>query len=114
MAYHREIPRDLFNEANLLKCYGQIAIALETAQVLNAELVHLGGAFDVAHDPADNSLSLANVKLMVNSAPVELFRPSNSRYPWPLYLREQDGEELEVFNDDGQFSHEMLAFLRRQ
>jgi hypothetical protein len=114
MTYHREIPRDLFNEGSLLKCYGQIFIALETAQVLDVELEHDGMPFDVVHDAGDNSLSLANVKLMVRGKSVELFRPSNSRYAWPLYVREEDGEELEMFNEDGSFSKEMLDFLRRK
>jgi hypothetical protein len=113
MTYRREIPRDLFNESNLLKCYGQLTIALETAQVPDIELVHHGETFDVAHDPADNSLSLANVHLMVRGSPAQLFRPSNSRYPWPLYLRDENEEELEVFTDEGTFTQEMLEFLRR-
>lgn len=29
MSYFRVIPRDLFNEASLLKCYGRLAILLD-------------------------------------------------------------------------------------
>lgn len=114
MPYRREIPRDLFNESNLLKCYGQVYIGLETAQVLDVQLEYDGKPFNIVHDDADNTLSIGNVKLIVRGKPVELFRASNSRYPWPLYVREEDGEEFEVFDDDGTFSKEMLAFLRRK
>lgn len=112
MAYRREIPRDLFNEANLLKCYGDIYINLETAGVRDVALVGDGAAFDVQQDPGSGDLYLANVKLMVRGKAYRPSRPSNSRRAWPLYILDDDGEDIEVFADDGSFSSEMLAFLR--
>ncbi len=38
MTYKRVIPRDLFNEANLLKCYGALWIALDNARGHTAKL----------------------------------------------------------------------------
>lgn len=44
MTYQREIPRDLFNEANLLKCLGQISL--------------------IAHDRPDGELSAVTLTLL--------------------------------------------------
>lgn len=114
MAYVRVIPRDLFNEANLLKCYGQIYINLETAGLPNVELVHDGKAFDIQQDAADGSIHVSNVKLMVRGDLCRLFRPLNSRGTWPLYFLDGDEDELEVFAEDGTFSREIADFLQGQ
>lgn len=111
MTFPLEIPRDLFNDANLLKCYGQVFINLETAQAPDAELIHDGKPFFIVRELGDGSTWVANVKLKVRGTAYHVFRPSNSRYPWPLYLRDQDGDEVEIFADDGSFTEEMLKFI---
>lgn len=113
MAYIRIIPRDLFNEANLLKCYGQIYINLETSctphVVLEPEAVH--EPFDVVQDEDSGNLSIANVQLMVNGMAQRLYRPMNSRQPWPLYTLNQAGDEISVFDDTGKFTQELLDYF---
>jgi hypothetical protein len=111
MSYLRVIPRDLFNEASLLKCYGRIYINLETANVPGVELEHDHEAFDVQQDPADGSIYVANVKLVVRGKVCRLRRPINSREAWPLYLVDDEDGDMEVFNEDGMFTQEMLDFL---
>lgn len=118
MTYKRVIPRDLFNEANLLKCYGQLALALEPYQI---ELKHDGGPFEVLQDSSDGSLTLwPSVSLIVGDSNVRLYRPLNSRDPWPLYAEGEDGTEWPVFDDDGRlesgFRREVLkrTVLRSQ
>lgn len=112
MSYVRVIPRDLFNEANLLKCYGRIYINLEVLNFPEVSLVHAGDAFDIRQDESSGDLYVENVRLMVRGEPCRLQRRLNSRQPWPLYLIEEDDEEWPVFNDDGSFSDEMMALLR--
>lgn len=112
MSYLRVIPRDLFNEANLLKCYGRIYINLELENLPDVELEHNNGAFDVRQDPGDGSLYLANVKLVVRGTVCRLRRPLNSRDGWPLYLVDDEDGDMEVFNEDGSFTQGMLDFLR--
>lgn len=112
MSYQRVIPRDLFNEANLLKCYGRIYINLETSGLRGVELEGDGEAFDVQQDPGSGSLSIANVVLRVNEKPYTLFRPLNSREAWPLRLVDENETEIAVFAPDGSFSQEMTAFLK--
>jgi hypothetical protein len=112
MSYIRVIPRDLFNEANLLKCYGKIYINLETANLPGVELEHDGEPFDVQQDESSGSIFVANVVLRVRGKPCPLHRPLNSREAWPLYFTDENGEELEVFEEDGSFTDEMFDFLR--
>ena len=115
MTYSRVIPRDLFNEANLLKCYGQLYLKLEQLNLPNVELEHEreNECFEVVQDQQDGSLWIANVLLRVRGLTFILFRPLNSREPWPLYLL-LDGEEIAVFTDSGEFTPEMLNFLKGQ
>lgn len=116
MSYQRVIPRDLFNEANLLKCYGQMWLNLER---LNLSSVSLdedddGSAFDVLQSDDDGSTWIQNLTLTVRDQIVSLFRPLNSREAFPLMLRlcnHIDTVEISVFNDDGSFTADMVAFL---
>ena len=112
MSYKRVIPRDLFNEASLLKCYGRIFINLETAKLSDVHLEHTGNTFDVEQDPGSGDIHLANIHLMVRGKPCRLYRTLNSRHPWPLYAVDENEEDIPVFDDDGSFSPEMTAFLR--
>lgn len=111
MSHTLVIPRDLFNEANLLKCYGRIYLNLETADQPDVELEHDGEAFDVQEDFGSGGLFLANVKLKVRGSTCHLFRPLNSREDWPLYFLDDIEEEIAVFAKDGSFSSEMLNFF---
>jgi len=112
--YKRVIPRDLFNEASLLKCYGRIFINLETAGLSGIELEHDGTAFDVRQDFGSGDIYLANVELTVRGKPYRLRRPLNSRDGWPLFLIEDNEEYISVFAGDGSFSPEMINFCSQQ
>lgn len=117
MTYIREIPRDLFNEANLLKCYGQIWLNLEKLPRAPAALQKAGKSSDefvIVQDSSDGSTWILNVHLVVRGDRCTLRRPLNSREPWPLYLTIPGTEtEIDVFNRDGSFSPDMREFLER-
>lgn len=106
MSYVRVIPRDLFNEGDLLKCLGRLYIATEGFH--NVELVHDNEAFDIGQDQSDGSVRVGNVGLFIDDVQYDVYRPLNSRQPWPLYLETHDGEELLVFDEVGELS---MAFL---
>jgi hypothetical protein len=110
--YTREIPRDLSNEANLLKCCGRIYINLETAGLSDVAMEHDGAAFDVQQESGSGDIFVANIKLTIKGKEYRLYRRLNSRESWPLYLIDENNEELDVFADDGSFSPEMTAFSR--
>lgn len=111
MTYLRVIPRDLFNEGNLLKCYGQLHLNLEKMGMEDCLVYEDGGPFRVIQDQSDGSTYLSNVQLIVRGEVIPLRRPLNSREPYPLWVYLPDGE-FQVFDDDGSFTPDMVAFLR--
>jgi len=104
----RVLPRDAFNDANLLKCIGALWIALEGKP--GVEWEYEGEAFDIQQDESDGSTFVANVTLYIYDEPVNLTRPLNSRDPYPLYAIGHD-EELRVFTDTGQLTEGFKKWL---
>lgn len=119
MNYTRVIPRDLFNEANLLKCYGRLWILLDEmvghheAQLGDKNNEHYGAAFNIVQDETDGSISIWNLCFYVHGKNYRLFRPLNARSPWPLWCTSPDGEFCErVFSDAGFLSSEFLRLIK--
>jgi hypothetical protein len=108
MTYIRVAPRDLFNEANLLKCLGTLWIATDNAEGVNFELE--GDRILVEQDES-GSIEVVNMPFMFNGQQVKLTRPLNSRNPWPLYATTLSDDVLSVFNDDGKITDEFERFL---
>lgn len=114
MSYLRVIPRDLFNEGNLLKCYGKLWVELENAGVKHkAKLTHLAGdeAFDIVQDKGYGGLYIANVELTIDDQVVYLERSLNSRDPWPLYVVPEQDDPIPVFTGEGKLSQEFLNLI---
>lgn len=111
MSYIRVIPRDLFNEANLLKCLGALYIALETAGDHAAGFgVEAVERFDIVQNPNDGSIYVENLPFSIGGRFCHLSRPLNSRSPFPLYATlswPRPGEDdllVSVFDEDGKLS----------
>lgn len=117
MTYTRVIPRDLFNEADLLKCYGRLWILLDetrghSARLGDAESEHSGAPFEIRQDEADGSISVANVPFTIRGERWRLSRPLNCRSPWPLWCSSPDEETCErVFTEEGRFSPEFVQLI---
>lgn len=114
--YIRVIPRDLFNEANLLKCLGALYIALENAGAHRAQYeAEAVNRFDIRQNEDDGSIYVANLPFSIAGRTYHLSRPLNSRQPWPLWLsdfEDPDFEPIQVFEDDGHLSVDFLALIR--
>lgn len=115
MSYHRVIPRDLFNEASLLKCYGALYIALENhngeARFSQEDLP----SFDIVQRDDDGAIFVDNLSLITRGRMYRLTRPLNSRQPWPLYAERIDDDSADpvaVFNDDGTLSADMKTLIQ--
>lgn len=110
--YQRVIPRDLFNEASLLKCLGRFWIETERYQPRKVTVEHDGEAFDVWQDE-NGMLSVRNVEISINGVGYYARRPLNSREPWPLYLDNytDDSDSVAVFTDDGELTAELLVLI---
>lgn len=115
MTYTRVIPRDLFNEADLLKCYGRLSILLDQTSDHAAQLIfdegEEGEPFRIEQDDSSGAISVSNVLLIIGGEPQRLFRPLNARSKWPLWC-EGDGDDLRVFTDEGNLSDEFLALIK--
>lgn len=114
--YRRVLPRDLFNEGSLLKCYGRLWILLSETHGHNAQIVEEDvDCFDVQQNEATGGLTVTNLTFTVDGVPYRLERSLNSREAWPLMVTERAGdpdfEEVEVFDDHGNFTREMLDLI---
>lgn len=113
MSYQRVIPRDLFNEGDLLNCLGRLWIKLDEYPVLKQRAEFHGPAygsdpFYIDQDPSDGSINCTNVDLLLDgSETVILFRPLNARNKWPLWARFQD-DDVRVFDEDGELTREFV------
>lgn len=110
--YTRVIPRDLFNEAGLLKSLGRLAIALGELDGHDARIVEdTLDEFAIAQDPADGSISVKNITFLIGSEEWKLFRSLNSRESYNLYATLSD-EEVSVFEEDGSLTNEFVELIR--
>lgn len=116
MTYTRVIPRDLFNEANLLKCYGQLWLKLENrfGGLIRMDDVISGERFEIVQRPEDGWTYIENLTPMIRGEAYRLVRPLNSREPWPLYaekIGDPDFEGVAVFDDNGNLSDDFQRLL---
>ncbi len=116
--YRREIPRDLFNEAKLLKCLGQLSLILHDAvgirwplRLEHDDSEHPG--FVIEQDASSGDIYCNNLSLYLgDKGEIELTTPLNSREPYPLmYQAWWDEGQGNVFTDDGKLSEEFKEWL---
>lgn len=113
--YARVLPRDLFNEAKLLKCLGLLALHVHEGQFP-------GFAVEMNDDEAeegfktalcDEGLFVANLHITKHEAPVFFVSPYNSRAAFPLQFESAPFSFSEVFTDSGEYTPEFLEFATR-
>jgi len=103
----RVLPRDAFNDANLLKCIGQLTLLIEDGKV-NLAYEYDGQPFDIVQDRADGSTFVRNVEFYTKDGTYLRHRRGlNARSAWPLYLYapDEDGDDIEhlAFDEQGKF-----------
>ena len=109
--YQRVLPRDLFNEAKLLKCLGRLTLLIhdnnETVRGIN--FGHDGEDFRIVLTE-DGHLMVSNLEFY-HDADLLIFKTAyNSRGNWPL-LMEFENCEYCVFDEDGNIDSELVEFL---
>lgn len=62
MSYIRVIPRDLFNEADLLKCLGKIVLDIEDGKLPWLSYHHDGDAFNIVQNESNGAIYCANLQ----------------------------------------------------
>jgi hypothetical protein len=114
MSYARVLPRDLFNEAKLLKCLGRLTLLIHDADgatPLRFEHVDEESGFIIEQDESSGDLFCRNLGFFVGDYELSLFSKYNSKEAYPLYFMEVDDSGF-IFDDDGEFSIEFKALVR--
>lgn len=118
MSYFRVVPRDLFNEAKLLKCLGQISLHILDNKNCCSEhiadfLIDEKSGFKIEQNPLEGSIYSDNYKVLLkrNEEYIDLFHPLNCKLAYPLCFRHGDTEDF-VFNQDGTFHEAFLDLLK--
>ena len=122
--YTRVIPRDLFNEAKLLKCLGQLSLIIHngvdeayfsvpSGLTLEHELgmgPHESGFLIDQHE-SSGDIYCTNLFLRADGETIRVHSSLNSKEPYPLCFEDDEGGEGSVFDNDGTFSVEFIDFL---
>ena len=114
--YRRVLPRDAFNEGNLLTNIGRLWILLNETHGHKATIIEEDLAqFDIRLNDATGGLTVTNLTFLVDGVRHYLERPINSREKWPLMVTEKkeddDFDSVEIFDDEGDFTPEMLLLI---
>lgn len=114
--YVRVLPRDLFNEAGLLKMMGRLWILLSETRGHNAEIVEEDvPRFDIQQDESSGAIYVANVRFLINGVERRLSRPLNSRSSWSFWMTgtedDPDFDEIAVFDENGNFTADMRSAI---
>lgn len=114
MGYNRVLPRDLFNEAKLLKCLGQLCLLIHEGKC-SLKVVHdtkYWEGFNVQQDPGDGDLFVVNLKVHTKDGKsVSLDTGLNAKEPYPMLFSIGDVAEQPLFTDAGQLSPEYFRYL---
>lgn len=110
MLYYRVLPRDLFNEAKLLKCIGHLVLKIHDHMAPNGlRFEHDGEPFEIALID-DGHLTVTNIVFAIGDTFLLFKTAYNSKAPYPL-LCEHDNIEWNVFLDSGEFDQAFVKLI---
>ena len=120
--YLRVIPRDLFNEAKLLKCLGRLVILIDENNTIGEpnykmEYYHDQLPFDITLDEKEGVLLVSNLEISINSIKHRFVTNYNSKQNYPLLVENKHFDDLDcefyVFDEEGNFSEDFKNYLNR-
>jgi hypothetical protein len=116
MGYIRVLPRDLFNEAKLLKCLGQLSLKAHDGELPGVEVTYDGDpeGFPIEQDRDSGDIYCPSVRVLVRGVELSVSSQLNSRKAYPLVFTNEDGDMCHVFNNDGGISDEFRIFLTKE
>ncbi len=110
--YQRVLPRDLFNEAKLLKCLGRLVLLIHDRKIpFVGKVIHDGEPFKIGLSEC-GSLIVTNVQILVNNQAFAFKTTYNAKSNYPFYLETNDYSEILVFDESGEFSEEFIEFVK--
>jgi hypothetical protein len=111
--YERVIPRDLFNEAKLLKCMGRLCLLIHSNKTpVKMSFKQPKGGFNIQQLSSDGALIITNLPVKIKSETFYFVSKYNSKANYPLYLRFEN-EDTQVFDESGEFTTEFIAFCKK-
>lgn len=111
--YTRIIPRDLFNEAKLLKCIGRLCLIIGDKMAPdNLSFEHEGDKFNIELNEGDGGIYITNLIFSISDYPVHFQTSMNAKDAYPLYCTDQDDNEYCVFEENGEFTTEFINFCK--
>lgn len=117
MTYKRVSPRDMFNEAKLLKCLGRLYLLYhEEMFYKEVTLTHNteeSERFLIELDENNNSLYCSNLYMRIDNKLCELSTAYNSRLHYPLEMKTPEGEYIYVFDEEGELTEKAALLLRK-
>jgi hypothetical protein len=115
MNYQRIAPRDVFNEANFLKCIGQITHFIEAGTLKNVSFNHQLFNNDWVKFELDSDGELILKEHLFYRASdgeaINLSRNVNARGEWPILLVTEEWEYIDIFDSKGEISLEFEEWL---
>lgn len=110
--YPRVIPRDLFNEALLLKSMGRLILSIEDAKAMpGLTYKDNGKPFEIGLWDA-GYLQITNIRIYLHGHLLNFLTTYNSRRNYPLIVFYDNCEYL-VFDEDGSYSEEFKIFCKQ-
>jgi hypothetical protein len=108
--YNRVLPRDLFNEAKLLKCIGRLILLIEDNMTpVRMSYGENGEPFTIGLTD-DGSLMVTNLGISINRR-LQTFKTTyNSKSNYPLLLETPDYSEILVFSENGEFTPDFIQY----
>lgn len=107
MSYRRVAPRDLFNEAKLLKCLGRLALLIHDGRAPRGLSFEESGGPFIIDQSIDGDLSVEEgITFTAGRTSLRLATPYNNREAWPLLLIDDDLGSIGVFDEEGNLSAE--------
>lgn len=111
--YTRVIPRDLFNEAKLLKCLGRLSLLHHEGLLSDGVTIRHDNdsfaGFNITQNPTDGSLFVSNLTIAVNGDTYHHCTSLNDKSNYPLRLVSGDDREFYVFSEDGDVLPDFLT-----
>lgn len=115
--YGRVVPRDLFNEAKLLKCLGFVCLLMEESSHFKFELKQSENGFKIRQDASSGDIRVANLHFWYLGTPIYFSSSLNSKGDLPLIA--SAGEEdvgvsvlVRTDVDKVEFSEEFVEWIK--
>lgn len=108
--YNRVIPRDLFNEAKLLKCVGRLCLMIHNNQTpVDMNFEHDGAEFEIIMLPG-GSLCISNVLISIKGLEKTFATSYNSKSNYPFFIIDDEEGEIYIFNENGDFTQDFIDY----